>query len=113
LSRLTLLKLFNSSRSSLVEYWGSLMYTLITSANSDILTTSSSSFNIQHCLSYPVYVVCLLYACFHSKLKIVLLRHVLNCFGILMGCIEFVDCFLEDGYFYYINPIIRDLSIFW
>jgi hypothetical protein len=36
----TLLKLFISCRSSLVKIWGSLMYTIISSANSDNLTSS-------------------------------------------------------------------------
>jgi hypothetical protein len=36
----TLLKLFIIFRSSLVEFWGSLKYTIISSADSDILTSS-------------------------------------------------------------------------
>ena len=36
----TLLKCFISSRSSQVEFWGLLIYTIISSANSDILTSS-------------------------------------------------------------------------
>ena len=35
----TLLKLFISQRSSLVEFWGLLMYTIISSANSDTFTS--------------------------------------------------------------------------
>jgi len=36
----TLLKLINRFRSSLVEFWKSPKYTVISSANSDILTSS-------------------------------------------------------------------------
>jgi hypothetical protein len=36
----TLLKVFISGRSSLVEFWGSLVYIIISSTNSDTLTSS-------------------------------------------------------------------------
>jgi hypothetical protein len=40
----TLLKLFTSYRSSLLEFFGSLKYAILSSANSDILT------------SFPIYI---------------------------------------------------------
>ena len=46
----------------------------------------------------------LVFLFFQMKLRIPLSMSLKNCVGILMGdCIESVDCFWQDGYFYYVN----------
>jgi hypothetical protein len=50
----TLLKVFISSRSSLIEFLGSLIYTVLLSVNSDILDFFLSNY-------YPLYVLYLSY----------------------------------------------------